>query len=315
MEDRYIEGFENVPAELSGCVLTIGNFDGVHLGHQRILSVARKLANECGGKVVAMTFDPSPAAVLRPDAVPLRLSVMHRRVERLLECGADYVVVAEATPELLRYSADEFVKKIIMSRFSPKHMVEGYDFCYGSKRSGNIETLRESGAENGFDVHVVDQVEIELDGKFQVVSSSLIRNLIQEGRVERASECMGVDFVLAGEVVHGFGRGKTLEYPTANIKSAAQIIPANGVYAGIAIIDGYQIPAAVSIGSQPTFKEHSYAVEAFLIDQDGDFYSKRIWLDFVSRIRDQKKFENIEQLKHQIAQDVATVQQLIGKRV
>jgi len=312
MEDRCIEGLERLPDVVRGCVLTVGNFDGVHLGHQRILTAARSLADAEGMAAVAMTFDPPPDLVLRPRDPPQRITPALQKARLLLKAGADYAVTARADPALLSLSPGQFVGEILVSRFAPRHMVEGNDFYYGRRRAGNIEMLRQAGAEHGFAVHVVDSVVCDVGDGPVHVSSSLIRRLLLAGRVEQAADCLGRPFELYGSVIRGLGRGRQLGCPTANLDAGQQVVPADGVYAGMATVGGRDFPAAVSIGDQPTFSDGYRAVEALLLDAGGEYYDEQMALRFVRRLRDQVSFPSAEALRAQIDKDVQSVRQIVS---
>ncbi len=313
MKKLFVKGLESIPPEARGGVLTIGNFDGVHLGHQRILLNCRTAAGEGGPPVVVVTFDPLPEAVLHPEAnVPPLIYPVEQNGQWLLRHGADVVAVVATTREVLSLTPREFVEQIIVRHARPRHVVEGSNFFFGHGRAGDVTTLQQLGAEHGFDVTVVDPVVLSLPEGQRRVSSTLIRELILDGRIEDANYCLARDFTLCGQVVAGEGRGKLLEFPTANLHVSGQVIPADGVYAGRAEIDGAACIAAVSIGHKPTFTSAPRAVEAFLIDARGDFYGRAMALTFMHRLRDQRKFEDVESLKQQIARDVENVRKLLG---
>ncbi|MCY2931205.1 MAG: bifunctional riboflavin kinase/FAD synthetase [Planctomycetota bacterium] len=315
MKDRWIQGLENLPPAVRGCVLTIGNFDGVHRGHQAILSLARREADRAGAGVAAMTFDPPPDLVLRPVDEPRLLTPPARKAELLLQAGADWAVTTRATTELLRASPEQFLQSVVMDYFSPVAMVEGEDFSFGKARAGNVEFLRRFGLEHGFTVQVVPAVAVTLGGQSQRISSTLVRGLIADGAVEQARECLGRPFALVGPVVAGFGRGRNLDYPTANLDPARQVVPADGVYAALARLGGSEYLAAVSVGNQPTFPSGKHAVEAFLLDATGDFYGLEMTLEFRHRLRPQRRFETVEALKAQMNEDVQRVRDLLEERV
>jgi len=313
MDTRCIRGLDNLPDAARGCVLTVGNFDGVHLGHRRILDDARRLADAEGAAAVAMTFDPPPDLVLRPDDQPRRITPAARKAELLLAGGADYVVTAGTDAKLLGLSPEAFVSDVIVSRFAPRHLVEGSNFFYGQCRSGNIDTLREAGARHGFAVHVPDPVAVDLGEGPVPISSTLIRLLLLDGRVKDAARCLGRDFVLYGRVTGGQRRGRVLAYPTANIDAGGQVVPGDGIYAGRATVGGAKSAAAISVGDRPTFGPGERAVEAFLLDAEGDFYNESLALSFAERLRDQRKFADGEALRAQIARDVERVREIRGK--
>ena len=312
MTDRCIEGLANIAPAHRDAVLTIGNFDAVHLGHQRILAAARTLADQNGLAVVAMTFDPLPEAVLAPQHSPQRLVPHAVRCRLLLEHGADFVVTLAADPGLLQMEASRFAQELVIDRLAPRRIVEGHDFQFGRNREGNVSTLRGWAVEAGIEVHVVEPVSIELaDGKRRV-SSTLIRQLVHKGDVVQAGRCLGRAFTLYGPVIPGQGRGRVMEFPTVNI-NPAQILPADGVYAGRAHLDGRVFRAAVSIGNKPTLgpTQEKY-VESFLLDAAGDFYGMDLELELLQRLRDQQRFDGMDQLRTQIALDVARVRELVS---
>ncbi len=311
MHDRLVEGLENVPAEARRGVLTVGNFDGVHLGHRRILQSARAIADSEGLKLAVMTFEPPPELILRPDQEPRRVLPPSEKARLILAAGADYVVSARTDQALLAMAPDEFIEQVITGAFAPRHVVEGPNFHFGLSRGGDVHTLRQAGDREGFTVKVVEAVRLELSGAGEVrISSTLIRDLLIEGRVEDAAACLGRPFALFAEVIQGRGHGRVLEFPTANVEPGEQVCPGDGVYAGKAIIADREFPAAISIGDKPTFGESGRTVEAFLIGAEGDFYGQQIAIQFLQRIRDQKKFADADALKEQIAKDVARVREV-----
>jgi len=313
---------ESIPAAARGGVLTIGNFDGVHVGHRAILSACRAAAEQSGGPVVAMTFEPPPDLVLRPDDVPLRLTPTGEKARLLREAGAKYAVAVEASRELLGMSPDEFVEGVVMQRFAPRRIVEGHDFCYGRKRAGDVDTLRRQGERLGFGVEVVDKMTVEMPEGPRRVSSTFIRGLLADGRVEDAARCLGRAYRLFGDVVSGHGRGgPLLEHPTANLDALQQIVPADGVYAGLVEVAGRRHGAAVSIGTKPTFGENPRCIEVNLIDyrpgeagMPSDLYGRRLWVDLLARLRGQEAFDGVEQLKAQIAKDVQRAREIFQSR-
>ena len=311
MNAKMISGLENVPPACKGGVLTIGNFDGVHIGHQSILRAGRELARSVDSPLVTMTFERPPDLVLRPADTPKRLTPLDRKVELLIEAGADYVVIAETNPDLLAMDPAAFVEDIIVARFAPRHMVEGPNFFFGRKRAGNVVTLESLGAEAGFDVHVVEPVAAELPDGPEQVSSTLIRQMVAAGRVEQAGRCLSRPYAMVGTIIPGEGRGRVLDFPTANIDPVEQVLPADGVYAGRARIADQCFVAAISIGNKPTFQDEPRTyVEAFLIDADGDYYGQPMTLEITHRVRDQQRFDGLESLRGQIAKDVQRVRSL-----
>jgi len=315
MDENCIMGLEALPEAVRSCVLTIGNFDGVHVGHQRILARARSLAEAAGATAVAMTFEPPPDLVLRPADPPQRILPAEQKLRLLRAAGAEAVVVARADDALLSMRPAEFIEHVIVRRFAPRHVVEGPNFRFGRRRSGTVETLRQAGPSWGFEVHVAEPVVVDLGGSAETVSSTLVRGLVMAGRVADAATCLGRPFALYGRIVSGLHFGRILEFPTANLSSGEQVCPGDGVYAGRAAIGATTYPAAVSIGTKPTLTDGSEAhrcIEAFLLNAEGDFYDEDMALSFVCRLRDQERFDGIEALRAQIDKDVARVREICG---
>ena len=313
MSFRVIESLANFPRDCRGCVVTVGNFDGVHVGHQAILRAARSVADAAGAPLMALTFEPPAGAVLAPDHRVTCIAPMDTRHRLLAETGVDVVTAVDTTPEFLSIPAADFVRDVLVRRFAASHVVEGPDFFFGHGREGNIDTLRAMAAEGGFDVTEVPPVILDLPGRGPVrVSSSLIRRLVSEGAVAAADRCLGRPYTLEGRVVSGERRGRMLQYPTANLAPADVIIPGDGIYAARALIDGQEFPAAVSIGNKPTFGPGIRCIEANLIGAEGDFYDRWMALAFIDRLRDTIRFPDAESLRAQIAKDIERVRQLYG---
>jgi len=298
-----------------GCVLTIGNFDGVHVGHRQILAAAKEAAAQRETQLLVMTFEPHPLAVLRPEKAPGVLTPLVVKERLLTELGADCILVVESTSELLSLSAEGFVRRFLVENIRPSLVVEGESFNFGSGRSGGISTLQELGAENGFDVSVVTAKEVELSaGRTVKVSSTIVRDLLANGDVADAAVALGRPYRLMERIIAGRGKGRRLGFPTANMKLPGQVIPAEGVYAGFAEVADTpdqllwaraKSPAAFSIGTSATYGDKNpLLIEAhLLIDGVGRLYDKWLALDFVERIRPQKKFKSESELSAQIGKD------------
>lgn len=311
---RIVHGFSAAEFDGAAGALSIGNFDGVHLGHRQILDCAAERARQVRGPLVVMTFDPHPLAVLRPDRAPPMLTPPDEKLAQLAAAGVDATVVVAADRAFLSLTADDFVREVVVGRFRPRWVIEGPSFNYGRDRGGDNETLRLAGREHGFDVCVVESVEVEVDpGRHEMVSSSLIRRAVAAGDVELAERALGRPYALLGPVVEGRRRGRTLGYPTANLDVGRQLLPAEGVYAGVAFVGGARYDAAVSIGRAPTFGETATLVEAHLLDFDGDLYDKRMRLELRGRIRGQATFPSAKELRAQIDRDVADIRSLLGR--
>ncbi|MCF8522050.1 MAG: bifunctional riboflavin kinase/FAD synthetase [Candidatus Planktophila sp.] len=288
-------------------LVVIGVFDGVHKGHQEILNRAKELAG--GEKIIALTFDPHPTTVFAPERAPSLLTTLADRVELLKIQNADQVAVMKFTKEFAAVSPQDFVKNVLVDQLEATKVVVGKDFTYGYKAAGNIETLRQSGKELGFEVIALDLVD-EGDHK---ISSTRIRTYLVEGKVEVARELLSRPHRLDGVVVHGEKRGREIGYPTANLgELEGQTIPADGVYAGWLTVGIDRWPAAISIGTNPTFEGvRARQVEAYALDQVGlDLYDKKATIEFGWRLRDTLKFDGLDPLLEQMAKDCSRAREL-----
>ena len=288
-------------------LVVIGVFDGVHKGHQQILNRAKELAG--GEKIIALTFDPHPTTVFAPERAPSLLTTLADRVELLKIHNADQVAVIKFTKEFAAVSPQDFVKNVLMDQLEVTKVVVGKDFTYGYKAAGNIETLRQSGKELGFEVIALELID-EGDHK---ISSTRIRTYLVEGKVEVARELLSRPHRLDGVVVHGEKRGREIGYPTANLGDLeGQTIPADGVYAGWLTVGIDRWPAAISIGTNPTFEGvRARQVEAYALDQVGlDLYDKKATIEFGWRLRDTLKFDGLDPLLEQMAKDCSRAREL-----
>jgi riboflavin kinase/FMN adenylyltransferase len=302
---KIINGLDAGKRVTERSVLTVGNFDGVHRGHQKIAAVAREHAREAGIPTVALTFEPHPLNIVRPEMAPQRLTSPEQKLAYLRDAGFDLVVVARSAPEFLSQPPEVFIRDIIVGCFHPRHIVEGGNFGFGKGRRGNVETLRQFASEFGYHVHVVDPVQQRLaDGSMERVSSSLIRGMLGDGQVSLAAGALGREYALRGTVVEGAKRGRPLGFPTANLDSPDQMIPADGVYTAMVDVEDGSYRGAISIGTTPTFDGQVRKVEAHLIDFDGDLYGRTITIRFRRWLRGQRKFASKEELMGQIAADV-----------
>jgi riboflavin kinase/FMN adenylyltransferase len=285
--------------------LTIGNFDGVHLGHAAVIHAARR-AVEPGGRVIAMTFDPAPAVVFQPQTPRRLLTTMATRIELLQSLGVDEVVVQTIDRAWLGQSPEEFIAGSVLPRGADV-LVEGPDFRFGKVRAGDIEVLRDLGRRFGFEVETVPSVLAAISTLEQVpVRSSCIRWLLMQGRVQDAARLLGRAWRMEGTVARGDQRGRTIGCPTANLEPVDLLLPADGVYAGTARCEDGVFPAAVSIGTKPTFEGSPRVFEAHLIGWDGptDHYGWHLQVDLHRWLRDQVSFESTAALQEQIARDL-----------
>jgi riboflavin kinase/FMN adenylyltransferase len=293
--------------------MTIGVFDAIHLGHQAILARGRQLADRAGAPLVVLAFDPHPAALLRPDLQPPRLTTSDEKQVLLKQYGADQVIRIEPSRELFAQSPALFIEQLVKAHH-PIAIVEGGDFRFGHQRQGDIHTLRELGTLHGCQTHICDQAQVMLTDQLLVpVSSSLTRWLVGQGRVADAARCLGRLYSLTGPVAKGEARGRTINVPTANLDLTGhpdKLIPADGVYAGLAVLpDGREFAAAISIGVKPTFGEHQLTVEAHLLDFSGDLYGQTLTLQLARWLRDQQSFPDVEALKAQLSRDITRTRQ------
>jgi riboflavin kinase/FMN adenylyltransferase len=290
-------------------VITIGNFDGVHLGHRAILSRVVQRARQLEAQSVAVTFDPHPLKLLRPDMNLPLLTTPEQKLDLLAACGLDAAVVLPFTRKFAALPAREFVTTYFHERLKVREVVIGHDYCFGRGREGNIDLLKEMGAAYGFTVQVVWAVEA--DGA--VVSSSLIRALLRLGKVAEAGRLLGHPYGVAGRVVRGKGRGaKLLGVPTANIRPVNELLPAQGIYA-VRLHRGAEIlPGVANIGTCPTFENSECSLEVHLLGFNGELYGEDLAVDFVARLREERRFPSIEALAAQIHADIAAARQVLA---
>lgn len=300
IERAVFRHLDHLPSDFRGGVVAIGNFDGVHAGHARIVRRLLEMARPAGAAAIILTFDPHPARLLHPDQAPMPLTSTADKARLLFALGVDAVVAYPTDPALLSLSASEFFQHIVLGRLQARGMVEGRNFFFGHDRGGDIEVLARYCHAAGIPLDVVEPAEI--DG--QIVSSSRVRALISGGQVAEAARLLGRPYRIHGTVVHGQGRGDRLGYPTANIGGIETLLPGQGIYAGRATIGGQAHATALSLGGNPTFGESELKVEAFLLDYRGDLYGRTIEIDFLARLRDIKCFDSVDQLVEQMARDV-----------
>jgi riboflavin kinase/FMN adenylyltransferase len=287
---------------LDASVVTLGNFDGIHLGHQALVSQTVQEARCRHAASVVVTFDPHPLKVLAPRRAPRLILTAEDKIEMLGELGVDVVVSQNFDPTFANVRAEEFVRRSIVDRLKTKKMFVGPDLRFGHGREGNVEQLVGWGRALGFEVSVVEP--ILLNGVR--VSSSRIRGFVEEGRVDEARASLGRYHFISGAVIEGNRRGREIGFPTANIMSRTELLPSDGIYATLFYVDAAWLPSASSIGVNPTFGPGPRTIESYILDFDRDIYSKPIKLAFVKKIRDEKKFADIAALVAQIQDDVKT---------
>lgn len=295
-------------------MVTIGMYDGVHLGHRALIGRVTKMASELGAASAVVTFDRHPATVVRPDSAPSLLTDLEQRLELLAETGVDYTLVVRFDKERSGESAEDFVRSVLVGCFGARAVVVGHDFHFGRNRGGNVPMLQTMGAELGFDVLGINLVADPAES--EVVSSTRVRASLEEGDVAGAARLLGRPHEVRGVVQHGDARGRELGFPTANVAVPADILlPADGIYAGwFERADGSIHPTAMSLGRRPTFYADAQLslLECFLLDFEGDLYDERVKVRFVERLRGEAKFDSIEALVEQMDRDVASARELLG---
>jgi riboflavin kinase/FMN adenylyltransferase len=294
-----------------GSVLAIGNFDGIHLGHQAILRAAVQRAAKSGDVPTALTFDPSPRKILRPESAPPRLSTNAQRTDWFGTVGLEAAVVLPFTLELARLSPEEFVDLILVHGLHVRAVLVGENFRFGHKQAGDVALLRKLGARHGFAVEIIPPVALE----GEIVSSTAIRREIAAGKVTHAARLLGRPFVLTGEIVPGTGTGRRFTFPTLNLKPEQELLPARGVYVTRTLLEGEikSRPSVTNIGMRPTFNGASLSVETHLLEFFGEVTAKRMEVRFWKRLREEKKFNSAEELRAQIARDIASARRFFTR--
>ena len=291
-------------------VLALGNFDGLHRGHLKIVERVRRGAVEHGGTPMAMTFDPHPSRVVRPDKAPALLMTKAQRLEALERAGISAVAVVRFTPEVSHWNPETFVRTVLVDWLRVSEVWVGANFLFGHERSGNFSVLRTLGQRYGFRTDKIDPVRY----KEFVVSSTRIRRLVTEGRVDEAGALLGHHFCIDGVVVEGKRRGHAIGFPTANLFTENELIPPNGVYATTMTIDGIVHPSISNIGVRPTFGDSTATtIEAHVMGYSSDLYGQRVRLGFVQRLRDERKFEDVDALRAQIEADRRRAERLFAQ--
>jgi riboflavin kinase/FMN adenylyltransferase len=290
-------------------VVGLGNFDGVHRGHRKLLGEVRRHASDRGGTAVAMIFDPHPPKVLRPDKAPPLLMTLEQKLDAFADAGMTAVAIVRFTPELSRWEPETFVETVLIDWLRASEVWVGANFLFGRDRSGTFTLLKALGQDRGFKVDKIEPVFY----KDFVVSSTRIRHLVAEGRVDEAGALLGHHYAIDGEVVHGDGRGRELGFPTANLVSGNELLPAYGIYASIAIVNGVCHPSVTSVGVRPTIGDGRLTIETHLLDGPQELYGARIRLAFVKWLREELKFDGLDPLREQIGRDAAQARQLFDR--
>jgi riboflavin kinase/FMN adenylyltransferase len=300
---------DSAPLAWAHPVVALGNFDGLHRGHQRLVDRVRRQAREKNGTSVALIFHPHPPRVLRPDKAPPLLMTLDQKLEAFERAGLDAVAVVRFTHELSRWEPEGFVEAVLMDWLRAAEVWVGTNFLFGRDRSGTFTLLRALGEDQGFKVEKIDPVRY----KDFVVSSTRIRHLIGEGRVDEAGALLGHHYFIDGEVVHGDGRGRDLGFPTANLATENELLPAYGIYTTIALVDGVSHRAVTSVGVRPTIGDNRVTIETHLLEGGRDLYGARFRLAFVRWMRPEIKFDGLDSLRAQIAVDCVEARSLFER--
>ena len=300
MATVYLDWHAYPPAEFGGGAVTVGNFDGVHRGHRALIAAAREQAEAVRGPVVAVTFDPPPHQILHPGSERPPLTTVPQRAELLHAIGADHVVVLNTGPALLALSPEAFFEDVLARQLAAKAVVEGYNFQFGRGRAGTNDTLRTLCV--AADLAFAEVPPFALNG--EPVSSSRVRAALVSGDISQAAELLNRRYSIAGTVITGAKRGRTIGFPTANLGDVPTVLPGNGVYAVRATVDGRSWPAAANVGPNPTFGEDARKIEVHLLDFTGDVYGAMMEVEFVARLRDTRPFNGVNELVAQLKLDI-----------
>lgn len=307
---QIVTDLNQIPTDLLNGAVAVGNFDGVHVGHAQLLNELVSQAQKVAGPAVLLTFNPPPIAILRPEIELGRpLTTISRRAQLASELGVEGLIAFPTNKELLSLSPSEFFEQIIIDKLNAKAMVEGPNFRFGKDRSGDTNVLRQLCSEHSIGLEILAPKE---DGNGQMVSSTRIRNLLANGDIERANDLLTRPYAIQGIVSKGSQRGRELGFPTANLHDCQNLLPAAGVYAGEVTINMEPFPAAINIGSNPTFDDSTQKFEVHIIGWNGDLYGRELECKLTKRIRDVAKFETVAQLKQQLELDIQECRSAFG---
>lgn len=306
---KLIDGIENITEKFPYPVLTIGNFDGIHIGHQAIFRMVVERAKEKNGTSFVFTFDPHPLRIIAPERAPRLLITFKDKVNLIKDAGIDVLICINFTTDFAHIKAEDFIRDILVKTVGVKEVFIGSNYYFGRGRKGTPELLKEMGKGYGFDVTIVNEIKLN----DVTISSSKIRSLIAKGKVEEAANLLGRHYSVEGVVIEGTKRGKSLlGIPTANIATFNELLPKDGVYATTVLIDGETYGGAVNIGYNPTFEDKKFSFEVHVIDFNGELLGKTLRVNFVKRVRDEMKFSRIEDLASQLRKDIVDIKQILN---
>jgi riboflavin kinase/FMN adenylyltransferase len=306
---KLLRDLASLADDLRGGAVAIGNFDGVHLGHARIVERLISQARRVGGPALVFTFDPHPVRLLRPSEAPPPLTWTDRKAQLLVELGVDSIIAYPTDEKLLQLTDREFFDEIVVGKLAARAMVEGPNFFFGRGRTGTIDVLRKFTAAAGMALEVVEPVV----AGGEIVSSSRVRKLLAAGQVDEARGLLTQPYRIRGMVTHGAGRGQRIGFPTANVSAIDTLLPGRGVYAGAATVQNERWPAAINVGSNPTFGEQALKVEVHLIGFSQSLYGQPLEVDFLSRLRDVRPFSGVKELQDQLKRDVEAAGRYAGE--
>jgi len=308
---QLIRALEELPRAARGAVVAIGNFDGVHRGHRALVSELRRMASQIDAPSMIFTFDPHPMRLLRSAPWPLPLTTLDRRAYLLAQLGVDYTLAYPTSEALLSLDAIGFFEKVLVTELGVRGLVEGPNFRFGKDRNGDVSLLRSLCRDRGIEFHVV---EAQRNADASWISSSAIRDALEQGSLETANRALLEPYRISGAVVHGAARGRTIGFPTANLEQIPVLIPAHGVYAGRVVDSSVQrespvgLAVALNIGPNPTFGEDASKVEAHVLGYSGELYGEFLEIELVERIRDVRRFDSKQDLQHQLTEDLRKVE-------
>lgn len=308
---KLIERLEDITEPFQRAVITIGNFDGVHIGHQALFHEVIETADAIGGTAIAMTFEPHPIRVLKQNGHPPLITLYEQKVELIQSSGIDVLICVPFTRQFADISARSFIQDLLVTRIGASAIVVGKDYTFGKNREGNLALLKTLAAELDLDVIVPNWIKMA-DSAPDRISSTSIRELVMAGKVDQARKPLGRFYQIRGTVVRGRNRGgKLLGFPTANINLHDELCPKTGIYAVTVQFNGEHLKGVANIGYSPTFDDHIFTVEVHVLDFDKDLYGKRIKVNFIQRIRDEIKFANLAQLSDQIRRDIVKAREIL----
>jgi riboflavin kinase/FMN adenylyltransferase len=307
---RLITDLTGISGEFTNSVITLGNFDGVHRGHQELVRKVMARAREIGALSLVVTFRPHPLKILAPEKCPPLISIYEEKIRLFEKLGIDVLVKIPFTMEFASMSPEDFVRDVLCDTLGAREIFVGYNYRFGKGRRGNTDMLKRLGKELGFVVRIVDQISVE----GEVVSSTKIRDLLKRGSVEHAARLLGRSYAITGIVVRGDGRGKLLGFPTANVVPKHSIIPSHGVYAVRLLVRDKMYDGIANIGLRPTFNKKEPTIEVHVFDFSEDIYGEEISLYFVGRIREERRFGGADELVSQIHSDIAAAREMLVER-